>query len=117
LYDAACALLAASLGEGFGLPIIEAASHNLPIIARDIPVFCEVAGDHAFYFDGLDAGHLAQRLRAWLALYEQNLAPHSLFIKRFDWRTSTDRFTDIMIEGNSPSRSGARKPSLLAFAN
>jgi glycosyltransferase involved in cell wall biosynthesis len=117
LYDAACALLAASLGEGFGLPIIEAASHNLPIIARDIPVFCEVAGDHAFYFDGLDAGHLAQRLRAWLALYEQNLAPHSLFIKRFDWRTSTERFTDIMIDGHRPSRVDGRKPSLLAFAD
>ena len=25
---------------------------KLPIIARDIPVFREVAGDHAFYFRG-----------------------------------------------------------------
>jgi alpha-1,2-rhamnosyltransferase len=40
-----------SLGEGFGLPLVEALSHGLPALASDIPVFREVAGDHAEYFD------------------------------------------------------------------
>ena len=40
-------LLAASEGEGFGLPLIEAARYGLPILARDLPVFREVAGKHA----------------------------------------------------------------------
>ena len=42
VYAASTCLIAASEGEGFGLPLIEAAQHKLPIIARDIPVFREV---------------------------------------------------------------------------
>jgi len=49
LYRHGTALLAASLGEGYGLPLIEAAQHGLPVIARDIAVFREVMGDAALY--------------------------------------------------------------------
>lgn len=49
LYRHSTALLAASIGEGYGLPLIEAAQHGLPVIARDIPVFREVMGDGAHY--------------------------------------------------------------------
>ena len=44
--------LVASEGEGFGLPLIEAARHKPPIIARDIAVFREVANGHVLYFAG-----------------------------------------------------------------
>lgn len=50
IYGSSNYLIAASEGEGFGLPIVEAARHDLPVIARDIPVFREVAGDAAIYF-------------------------------------------------------------------
>ena len=50
VYLVCTCLIAASYGEGFGLPLIEAAQHKLPIIARDIPVFREVAGENAFFF-------------------------------------------------------------------
>ena len=50
LYRSATSLIAASRDEGFGLPIVEAAKHGLPIIARDIPVFREVGCDGADYF-------------------------------------------------------------------
>ena len=52
LYAGASALIAASHGEGFGLPIVEAARHGAGVIARDLAVFREVAGDHALYFSG-----------------------------------------------------------------
>ena len=101
LYDLACGLIAASLGEGFGLPLIEAASHGLPIIARDIPVFREVAGDHAFYFEDGEAQALAKRLQEWLRLYEQNLAPGSQQLPRHEWQTSTAKLLDIMFNSTS----------------
>jgi glycosyltransferase involved in cell wall biosynthesis len=41
LYGASKGILMASRGEGFGLPVIEAASHGRPILARDIPIFRE----------------------------------------------------------------------------
>ncbi len=40
-----------SLAEGFGVPIIEALAANTPVLCSDIPVFREVAGELADYFD------------------------------------------------------------------
>jgi alpha-1,2-rhamnosyltransferase len=45
------ALLFPSYAEGFGLPIIEALSLNLPVIVSDIAIHREVAGDNAEFFD------------------------------------------------------------------
>lgn len=50
IYAASTCLLASSEGESFCLPLIEAAQHKLPIIARDIPIFREVSSEYAYYF-------------------------------------------------------------------
>lgn len=65
IYAASACLIAASYGEGFGLPIIEAAKHGLSIIARDIAVFREVAGNHAYYFGGATKKSLATTILEW----------------------------------------------------
>ena len=49
-YRRSDALIQASAGEGFGLPLIEAGQHGKPVLCSDIPVFHEVGGDHALYF-------------------------------------------------------------------
>lgn len=67
VYGASSVLLALSLAEGFGLPLVEAAHHRLPLIVRDIPVFREVCGDAATYFKGVSADDLHQLLVSWLA--------------------------------------------------
>lgn len=64
LYRTACALVLPSLYEGFGLPIIEAMSQGLPVICSDLPVFREVAGVHATYFDPLNLDDIANALMA-----------------------------------------------------
>jgi glycosyltransferase involved in cell wall biosynthesis len=95
IYRSAHALLVASKGEGFGLPLIEAAQYGLPIIARDIPVFREVAGEHAYYFRGEDAQALADALRAWLSL--GNATPVSIGIRRLTWRESSRQLLDVVL--------------------
>lgn len=50
-YKHAKALIHPSLSEGFGLPLIESAYFNCPIIASDIPVFNELLGDRFIKFD------------------------------------------------------------------
>jgi glycosyltransferase involved in cell wall biosynthesis len=48
------ALLFPSLVEGYGLPLVEALRCNTPVIASDLPVFREIAGDVPEYLDPLD---------------------------------------------------------------
>ncbi len=55
-------LLAASENEGFGLPLIEAANYALPVLARDIPIFHEVAGASARYFADASPNALADAI-------------------------------------------------------
>jgi O-antigen biosynthesis alpha-1,2-rhamnosyltransferase len=57
-YQNAGALILGSFVEGFGLPLVEALQRGLPVIASDIPVFREVAGSFAEYFDPHSASDL-----------------------------------------------------------
>ena len=97
IYAASTCLLAASEGEGFGLPLIEAAQHKLPIIARNIPVFREVAGEHAFYFSGRKASDLAGAIVRWLELYRSGNHPSSDGMPWLTWRQSTEMLMEIIL--------------------
>jgi glycosyltransferase involved in cell wall biosynthesis len=88
LYERSDALISASLGEGFGLPLIEAAQYGLPLIVRDIPVFREVAGDHAYYFKGDQGQDLCERLTLWLQLHRTAEHPASGPIPWLTWEQS-----------------------------
>jgi len=44
-------MIVPSLYEGFGIPIAEAFSYGTPLAVSDIPVFREVAGNNAAYFN------------------------------------------------------------------
>lgn len=97
MYHAASALLAASEGEGFGLPLIEAAQYGLPIVARDLPVFREVAGGHAFYFSGFDAEPLADAIQHWVDLHAQERAPESQSMPWLTWEQSAAQLVDVVV--------------------
>lgn len=86
VYRRSACLLAASEGEGFGLPLIEAALHRLPILARALPVFREVAKEHALYFSGDTDAALAGAVRDWLALDAAGRAPPSAGMGWLTWR-------------------------------
>lgn len=97
VYKSSTALIAASYGEGFGLPLIEAAQKNIPIIARDIPVFREVAGEHAFYFDNVNKiGILEGKIQEWIELYKQNDHPKSDDMPWFSWQESTESLLKLL---------------------
>ncbi|MFJ4343843.1 glycosyltransferase [Pseudomonas sp. NPDC089401] len=91
LYEHADALIAASLGEGFGLPLIEAAQYKLPLIVRDIPVFREVAGAHAFYFKAEQGVDLSSQLADWLGLHAEAAHPKSEGMPWMTWEESAQQ--------------------------
>ena len=105
LYGVSSCLIAASEGEGFGLPLIEAAQHRVPLIVRDIPVFREVAGDHAWYFTGLDAESLASAIEAWLPLWRQGKAPDSAALPWQTWADNAAQLSHILL--TAPAGNGA----------
>jgi glycosyltransferase involved in cell wall biosynthesis len=51
-----------SLYEGFGIPLLEAMSHNVPVAAADIPSLREVGGEAALYFDPTSIAHCEETL-------------------------------------------------------
>ena len=66
VYSSSSVLLALSLAEGFGLPLVEASYFGLPLIVRDIPVFREICGNRATYFDGETSDDLYILLNNWI---------------------------------------------------
>jgi len=99
LYRAAKVLLAASFGEGFGLPLIEAAGYGLPILARDLPVFREVAGDNAAYFSGERPEDIATAVDAWLKRAATGDVPQSRGITAKSWAESTQDLLAVLKGG------------------
>lgn len=95
LYRLADLAFLPSHDEGFGLPILEAAAHRLPIVCTDLPALRSLAGDAAIYIDPDDdpvevaarilerldadpAARLAIEIRtryAWDVVYRERIAP------------------------------------------
>jgi len=98
IYAVSSCLIAASEGEGFGLPLIEAAQHKLSIIARDIPVFREVAGAQAHFFNSNKSDLLAAVIKEWLVLYENNEHIISNNMPWLIWEQSAQKLLKIIID-------------------
>jgi len=60
LYLGATCLVFPSLGEGFGLPVLEAMACGLPVITSRVSSLPEIAGDAAVMVDPADAVELAE---------------------------------------------------------
>jgi len=98
IYAGSTCLIAASYAEGFGLPLIEAARHGLPIIARDIPVFREVVQEHAFYFNDAEVDAISDAIKNWLVLYASNTHPKSHNLTWITWEKSAERLVSTLLE-------------------
>ncbi|KAA1232902.1 glycosyltransferase [Agrobacterium tumefaciens] len=96
IYAATTCLIAASEGEGFGLPLIEAAQAGLPILARDIDVFREVAGKHASYFVADKPEDMARAVADWIRAWHAGRAPTSNGIRWQTWAKCAQELGEII---------------------
>ena len=97
VYRNSTALVNASIGEGFGLPLVEASAHGLPLILRDIPIFREIAGDTPWYFATKDPLELAESIKSWLREYSAGNIKINSDIKIVSWKETCDQLIDIFM--------------------
>ena len=82
-YRSACGLIQASVWEGFGLPLVEAARFGTPLLLSDIAIFREIAGDDARYFPVRGDNVLAELL---VSASSANLGSSGLMKRALSWR-------------------------------
>lgn len=85
------AIVMASKAEGFGLPIVEALSLGVPVIASDIPIFREIAGDAGCYFPPDDTDGTAAVIRDFIDYPEEYRRAAQAF-RWIDWDQSVAEF-------------------------
>lgn len=66
MWQAADCVALPTLGEGFGLPMLESLAHGVPVAASDLPVLREVGGALPHYFDPHDPADAARAIAAAL---------------------------------------------------
>ena len=101
IYSASTCLIAASEAEGFGLPIVEAARHDVPIIARDIRVFREVAGNGAAYFSGLEPECISRAIINWLSDYRLGIHPRSSGVRWITWSEHVSLLASCLVSSTN----------------
>lgn len=61
-YSQAQVYVLSSRWEGFGLVLVEAMAHGLPVVSSDLPTSLEIMGPAGIYFENGNVEQLAQRL-------------------------------------------------------
>ncbi|MCY4018375.1 MAG: glycosyltransferase family 1 protein [Chloroflexi bacterium] len=98
LYSGARALLAVSLYEGFGLPVLEAMACGTPVITSNLSSLPEVAGAAGILVDPLDNEAISDAIVRTLtdaALRQQLVAVGFEHIKRFSWASAASQLKSI----------------------
>jgi glycosyltransferase involved in cell wall biosynthesis len=92
VYSAADAFVFPSLGEGFGMPIIEAMACGTPVITSDLSCLPEVAGDAALLINPTDPVEIAKAMeRVLRADVRQELKSRGLQRARFfTWQKTAE---------------------------
>jgi len=98
LYKKAEGLLLLSKGEGFGLPLVEAANHGTPIICSDLPVFREIAGDFATYMPLNGVIQIAKKLEVWQKRKDNGELPDTAAMPRLSWDQSAEALINVLLD-------------------
>jgi len=101
LYRGARLFVFPSRYEGFGLPVLEAFAAGLPVVASDLPVLRELAGDAVLYAPPLDA-------EAWIGQVERLLDDPALArelaaagrerARRYTWERAAELHVQVFRE-------------------
>lgn len=91
-------LVSASLAEGFGIPVAESLALGVPAVISDMPIFHEVGGDGARYFNPEDPHDFAENVKeaSKPLTYQQLSARGQTHVQRFSWQRSAEALDEAL---------------------
>jgi glycosyltransferase involved in cell wall biosynthesis len=96
-YSKAQVYVLSSRWEGFGLVLVEAMAHGLPIVSSDLPTSKEIMGDFGLYFKNGDIRELAQRLNEATQLDWEEKSKEAIRIaNRFEIKKIVEKWKKIL---------------------
>lgn len=103
---AATALVTASHDEGFGIPLVEAMTLGTPVVVSDIPIFREIGGEAALFFDADSAEQVAARVRQLEedGVWATRSAAGRAQAQRYTWDGSAERLLTVLTSTASRKR-------------
>lgn len=102
LYQDASLFVYPSFYEGFGLPLLEAMSYQLPIACSSIPPFHEIAGDSVTYFNPNCLNTFWDNLTSF--------APpnnYDAILSKYTWKATLEQLLTIFKQASSSSLSSS----------
>jgi glycosyltransferase involved in cell wall biosynthesis len=112
LYRRCALFVCMSLGEGFGLPPLEAATLGCRVLASDIPVFRETLGSHATFVDATDVDAVANAIRG--IMRTQSPTGRSGYRQAHTWSSVCAAIRSELVSASRPAH--AIRPTVLGSA-
>ena len=98
-YSEAQVYVLSSRWEGFGLVLVEAMAHGLPIISSDLPTSREIMGDFGMYFSIGDVNGMARQMEQATNMDWQEKSEQALQIAaRFNLETIINQWKQLIDE-------------------
>ena len=96
LYSTSSVAIVSSLYEGFGYPVIEAMSCEVPLIATNVSSIPELVGKYAILIDPKDENLLSHKIKNILSNYDDHkktaIQGRQHIIKTFNWSKITNEY-------------------------
>lgn len=101
LYNNALLYVFPSINEGFGIPVLDAFSHNVPVVVADNTCLFEVGGEAVLTFNPFNVDDIANAMKIVLddeSLREKMIAKGRERVKEFSWERAAKQLVTIFKE-------------------